>query len=74
MVLYKYLNIGTFNPYTWTATFLFALGITTSIEVVGLRRLFGVPASRRTWLLWGLVNAVTVAIAFASLIFLPPKM
>jgi hypothetical protein len=48
-----------------------ALGITTSIEVVCLRRLFGVPAGKRTWLRWTLANAVTVGLAFASLAIQP---
>jgi hypothetical protein len=71
IILYKSFNLGTFNPITWTATFLLALGITTSIEVACLRRLFGVPAGRRTWFLWTLANAVTVGLALASLVFQP---
>jgi hypothetical protein len=71
LVLYKVLNMGTFNPITWSATFLFALGITTSIEVVCLRRLFGVPPGKRTWFWWTLANAVTVGLAFASLAIQP---
>jgi hypothetical protein len=71
LVLYKALNMGTFNPITWSATFLLALGITTSIEVFCLRRLFRVPAGKRTWLWWTLANAVTVGLAFASLAIQP---
>jgi len=72
LILYRQFDLGTFNPITWSATFLLALGITTSIEVLCLRRLFGVPAGRRTWLWWTLANVVTVGLAFVSLIIQPP--
>ena len=71
LILHKGFNMGTFNPITWSATFLFALGITTSIEVACLRRLFGVPAGWRTWLWWTLANATSVGSAFASLAIRP---
>jgi len=71
ILLYKGFDLGTFNPITWSATFLFALAITTSIEVLCLRRLFCVPAGRRTWIIWTLANAVTVGLAFASLTIRP---
>lgn len=71
LILYKLLDVGTFNPTTWTATFFLALWVTTGIEVVSLRRWFGIHSNRRTWLLWSLANIVTVGLAFASLITWP---
>ncbi|WP_341632953.1 hypothetical protein [Sphingomonas agri] len=71
IILYKSFNMGTFNPITWSATFILALAITTSIEVVCLRRFFGVPGGKRTWLWWTLANAVTVGLAFAGLVVEP---
>jgi hypothetical protein len=71
LVLYKGLNMGTFNPVTWIATFSLALGITTSIEIVCLKRWFSVPTGKRTWALWTLINAVTVGLAFTSLAIQP---
>jgi hypothetical protein len=71
LVLYKVLDVGTFNPFTWSATYLLALGINTSIEVICLRRLFGVVAGNRTWLWWTLANAVTVGLAIVSLAIQP---
>src|SRR3954449_4582694 len=68
ILLYRQFDMGTDNPITWSATFLLALAITTSIEVVCLRRLFGVPGGRRTWLWWALANVVTVGLAFGSLV------
>lgn len=66
-VLYQLLKMGTFNPLTWTATFLLATLVTTAIEVACLRGIFGVPATRRTWALWSLANAASVGLAFSSL-------
>lgn len=71
LILYRAFDMGTFNPLTWSATFLLALAITTSLEVACLRRLFAVPAGRRTWLLWTLANLVTVGLAFVSLVVQP---
>lgn len=73
VILYKFFQIGTFNPLTWAATFLLASVVTTSIEVFCLRRFFDVPANKRTWLLWAVPNAATVGLAFASLAFGPPR-
>lgn len=67
LFFYFVLNIGTFNPVTWAATFFLTLGITTGIEVVCLKWWFHIPYDRRTWTCWTLINAVTVGMAFASL-------
>lgn len=66
IILYRAFDLGTFNPITWTATFLLALTITTSVEVVCLKRLFHLAAERRTWRWWLFANSITVMMAFAS--------
>jgi hypothetical protein len=71
ILLYQTFNMGTFNPVTWTASFVLATGITTAIEVGCLRWIFKVPASRRTWAIWFLANAVSVGLAFLSFFFAP---
>ncbi|MBO9546056.1 hypothetical protein [Caulobacter sp.] len=65
-VLYAIFDLGTFNPFTWTANFLLAVAITTGIEAACLRIGFKLPWSRMRWGLWLGANAVTVALAFLS--------
>jgi hypothetical protein len=60
------LNVGTFNPLTWSATFFLAVAVTTGVEVVCLRAIFKVPWTPRTWGLWLIANAASVSLAFAS--------
>ncbi len=66
-LMYWWGNIGTFNPFTWGATFTLATVVTTGIEVTCLKRLFKLPAHRRTWVVWLLANSATVGLAFWSL-------
>lgn len=73
LVLYEALHMGTFNPLTWAATFVLALAVTTALEVACLRMLFKAPWSLRRWGIWLAVNAVTVALAFASFAIQPPN-
>ena len=73
LVLYKFFNVGTFNPGTWAATFVIAVLATTAIEAAVVRWGFKVPlGQRRFWILCA-ANCVSVAIAFASLWIHPPK-
>lgn len=71
LILSGAFDLGTFNPITWTATFLLALAVTTSIEVVCLKRFFHLPAEWRTWRWWLFANSVTVMTAFASFAIRP---
>jgi hypothetical protein len=66
LVLYYGLGIGTFNPFTWVATFALAVAVTTAIETICLRKLFKVPWSKARWRLWAAANGVSVAVAFAT--------
>lgn len=73
ILLYKFFNMGTFSPATWAANFFIALLVTTAIEIVCLRFIFKAPANRRTWFLWLGANAISIALAFASLAIEPPS-
>ena len=73
ILIYKVFNIGTFNPGTWTATIVMAATINAFIERFVLRRFFKqVVTKRGFWLLFG-ANALTVTLAFVSIIYLPPQ-
>ncbi|CAN5893719.1 hypothetical protein BH11VER1_BH11VER1_01510 [soil metagenome] len=73
-VLYKVFNFGTFNPASWIATTLMAAAINTFIERFVLRKFFKQPVAgaRRFWLLFA-GNAISIAIAFGSFIYVPPR-
>ena len=72
-ILYKHFNIGTFNPGSWTATFVMATAATTGIEAAVVRWGFKIALGRRRLAILGLANSVSVAIAFASLWLRPPR-
>lgn len=40
LVLYRLFNVGTFNPGTWTATFILAVLINAALESLVLKRVF----------------------------------
>ena len=70
-IIYPLLEVGTFNPITWTATALIATTINTAIELFSLRKISRVNYSRR--LMFGLwvANLVSVSIALWSLALIP---
>jgi hypothetical protein len=74
IVLYKVLNVGTFNPGTWAATFIMAVLATTAIEASVVRWGFKITVDRRRFSVLCAANSVSVAMAFASLWIHPPKM
>ena len=75
MIIYKVFNIGTFNLGTWIATILMAAAINTFIERFVLRKVFKQPVvgKRGFWLLFA-GNAISISIAFASIIYKPPQL
>lgn len=68
ILIYKLLEIGTFNPGTWAATFLMAVFINSGLETAVLCYGFKQkPFTRFFWWL-ALANSMSVALAFASLL------
>lgn len=74
MIMYKIFNIGTFNPATWTATYLFAVFINGILETLFLKYVFKQKTGRRVFLWICFANALSVALAFGSLLVRPPRM
>ncbi len=66
------LNIGTFNPVTWGATFVMATLINAALEMLAIRFALSIWLSWRQFGWWVLANAITVAIAAASIWIEPP--
>ena len=73
IVLYKYFNIGTFNPGTWTATFIFATLINAFIEKLVVEKIFKFKFSRSGFWLLVCINAITVGLAYISFLKFPPQ-
>src|SRR4029077_21253884 len=67
IMLYEGFHIGTFNPITWSVTFILAAVINTWIEAMVLRAGFGCRLERRRIVALFLANAVTVALAAIQL-------
>ena len=74
LVLHKVFKVGTFNPGTWSATFVMAVLATTAIEASVVSWAFKVPLGRRRFWILCAANCVSVAIAFASIWIHPPKL
>ena len=72
LLLYHAFGIGTFNPYTWSATFLMAALITSAIESA-IILFFKISIGRRRFLWLYAANCVSVGIAFLSLLVRPPR-
>ena len=73
IVLYKLFDVGTFNPGTWTATFLLAVVINSGLELLVLKLAFRQPASGGLFWWLCLANSLSVGLAMASLLVYPPR-
>jgi hypothetical protein len=72
-ILYKFFNLGTFNPSTWIATFVIATATTTGIEAAVVRWGFKVAMDKWRLSVLCLANSLSVGIAFASLWLYPMR-
>lgn len=72
-ILYKIFDIGTFNPGTWTATFLFAVLINAALESLVLRLAFKQKTGKRVFWWLCVANSLSVGLAFGSLFVRPPQ-
>jgi hypothetical protein len=70
LILYFFFHLGTFNPGTWIATFVMAVAINAFVERFVLQRFFKQKqlGMQAFWILC-IANALTVAVAFVSLIY-----
>ncbi len=71
IILYKALNIGTFNPGTWTVTYLMAAAINAGVESLALSKIFKSHVGKKGFRVLFLANAISVGIAMLSLYFYP---
>jgi hypothetical protein len=71
ILLYKWFNLGTFNPGTWAATFVLAVLINSVLEMTVLRVAFKQRFGKRLFLWLCLANALSVGLAMASFLIYP---
>ena len=69
--LYKWFNMGTFNPWTWTATFCLAVVINAALETLIVAKVFGQKMGKRGFGWLCIANSISVGIAFASFLIYP---
>lgn len=74
MTIHPLMNVGTFNPVTWTVSVLLAAIINAVVEGFILRRSFGLELGRRGFWLLAAVNLVSVSMAAVTIIMDPPKL
>jgi len=73
IALYKIFNIGTFNPITWTATFLLAVIINGTLETMTLRYAFKRKIGKKGFWLLCLANTISIGMAFYSIVIYPVR-
>jgi hypothetical protein len=73
-LIYKVFNVGTFNPGTWLATFLFSVLINGVLEWLVLRFAFRQKIGRKGFWWLCFANSLSVGLAFGSLFVRPPQM
>ena len=67
------LHAGTFNPFAWAITCLISILLSTALEALVLRSLFGHRFTKRTFSYLALANVASVAVAFMSLLISWPE-
>lgn len=73
ILLYKVFNLGSFNPYTWTATFCMAVLINSGLEISVLNFIFQQPFEQSLFWWLCLANSLSVGIAMATFLIYPPR-
>jgi hypothetical protein len=66
MLLYDWFKMGTFNPLTWSATFVIAVVINAAVETFVVAKLLRQPMGRRGFGWLCVANACSVGLAYAS--------
>ena len=71
-MVFRFWNMGTFNPYTWGATVLLATLANVALEGAVLRYAFKIAFTRRAFALLFWANLISVGLAMASIVVSPP--
>lgn len=73
LLFYHLLNMGTFNPITWVATFILACAVNVAIEGLVYKKAFklGFLYKSKLFFWFMLANAASVGVAMVSLVINP---
>lgn len=73
LLLYNLLNMGSFNPITWFATFMLACAVNVAVEGLVYKKAFklGFFYKSKLFFLFMAANAASVGVAMVSLIVNP---
>jgi hypothetical protein len=71
ILLYKIFDLGTFNPGTWTATFIMSVFINGGIEALVITKVFKTKIGKKGFWLLCAINALSIGAAFISLFIFP---
>ncbi|MCB9747942.1 MAG: hypothetical protein H6755_05975 [Candidatus Omnitrophica bacterium] len=67
MIIYPIFNMGTFNPLTWSATFILAVLVNLKVESWTIIKIFKRKMQKREYFFLALANAFSVGIAYYCL-------
>lgn len=73
ILIYKIFHIGTFNPGTWIATFIMSVVINGGIETCVITKVFKRKIGKKGFWLLCAVNALSIGLAFISLLLYPAR-
>ena len=71
LLMYRVLDVGTFNPLTWSATVVLAALVSAAVEGLALRWPFKHRIDRRAFALLWLANLASTGVAATSLVIWP---
>lgn len=71
-ILYKYFQIGTFNPLSWASAIIFGALISTIIEVYSLKTIFKIKLNSKQRYIFLGANLLSTLVAFVSILVKRP--
>jgi hypothetical protein len=69
--VYQLLDVGTFNPFGWITSILLISAITAFPELLIIQKLFKIELRTRAWTYWWAANALSVLLAFLTVLIWP---
>jgi hypothetical protein len=72
--VYQFIGVGTFNIFGWISSVVIMSGLTAFPELVIIRKCFMIPLRNKAWRWWWLANAVSVLLAFITVMIWPVEL
>ena len=71
--VYQLLDVGTFNPFGWITSVLLISALTAFPELLIIRQVFKIELRKNAWLFWWIANAISVLLAFITVLIWPVR-